>query len=90
MADSDLFHVTTRVNGKTTEFQLPIYDPLLRHTVHTEWRLISWLPFPRLRWKTEVIIGTVGVDVDRAVMRAIHQVAVNRAEATEGSPLPRG
>jgi hypothetical protein len=86
MADTDKkpFDITTRVNGKTTDFQVPIDDPFIRHTVWTEWRLISWLPFPRVRTRVEVIVGA-----DRDIIYAVmHAVSEHRATVPLNDPIP--
>lgn len=92
MSQSTGFHITTRVDGKTTTFRQPIADPFVRHTVTVESWPISWLPWLlRQRHVVEVI-----VDADKDTMRGIFQVLDTppaqrgmRGTRTGGSESPR-
>lgn len=50
------YHVTTRLGDRTIEFQKPLTDPFVRHTVHVGWRdLMKGLL--RRRLSVTVLIG---------------------------------
>lgn len=51
------YWVTTTIDGKPVEFRQPLSDPFVRKTVNLEWRLVSWLPWPRHRVTVEVTVG---------------------------------
>ena len=81
MAEQAGFHITTRVDGKTTTFQQPIADPFVRHTVTVESWPISWLPWLlRQRHVVEVI-----VDSDPDTMRGVFKV-LETPPAKRGKP----
>lgn len=59
------YTITTRVDGKTTEFCKPISDPFVTHTVHIQCQWFRWLPWPRCKHKVEVLIGADKITLKR-------------------------
>lgn len=60
------YHVTTRVNGQTVQFQHRIEDPFVRQTVTVGWRDILRSLLHRRSLVVEVL-----VDGDREVIDAV-------------------
>lgn len=92
MADTDpkkRFDYTVRVNDKTIDFQVPIDDPFIRTTVYVEWRLISWLPFPRIRHKVEVLVNG-DTDAVNAVFTQINQLGLPEPTTVTETPETSG
>jgi hypothetical protein len=66
----DRYTISTTVNGEVIDYEAPLTDPFVRHTVHIDLRdLLRWLP--RLLWRRQPLDVVVRVSGDSAIIQDV-------------------